>query len=98
MHIISFKKLKDFFTKDPNARIAMQDWFKGAKNADWRNFSDMKDTFNSVDHVGNGRFVFNVKGNHYSIVAVVRYVFKRVFMRWVGNHKDYTKVKDIDKL
>lgn len=98
MHIISFKKLKGFFDKDPQAKVAMQDWFKRAKKAEWANFSDMKDTFNSVDHVGDNRFVFNVKGNHYRIVTVVRFVFRRVFIRWVGNHRDYNKIKDIDKI
>ena len=63
-----------------------------------RHFSDIKNTFNSVDNVGNNRYVFNVKGNHYRIVAVVKFVFKRVFIRWVGNHKDYNRLKNIDKL
>ena len=98
MHIISFKKLKDFFTVDPYARVAMQDWYKRAKKTDWESFSAMKETFNSVDSVGNGRFVFNVKGNHYRIIAVVRFVYKRVFIRWVGSHKEYDKLKDIDKI
>jgi mRNA interferase HigB len=98
MHIISFKKLKDFFSKDPNAKVALQDWFKITKRAEWSNFADMKNTFNSVDHVGNDRYVFNVKGNHYRIVAVVRFAFNRVFIRWVGGHKDYSKLRDINKL
>ena len=98
MHIISFKKLKDFFTKDFNARVALQDWYKTAKKAEWRNFSDVKNTFNSVDNVGNNRYVFNVKGNHYRIVAVVKFVYKRIFIRWIGNHKDYNRLKNIDKL
>lgn len=98
MHIISFRKLKDFFERDPQARIAMQDWYKRAKRAEWENFADLKDTFNSADSIGNGRFVFNVKGNHYRIIAVVRFVYRRVFIRWVGNHKDYDRLKNIDKI
>lgn len=98
MHTISFKKLKDFFVKDENARVGLQDWFKRCKKADWQNFSDIKKTFNSVDSVGNDRYVFNVKGNHYRIVAIVRFSLKRVFIRWVGSHKEYDKLKNIDKL
>ena len=98
MHIISFKKLKDFFAKNPNAKVAMQDWYKRAQKADWDNFADVKNTFNSVDNVGNSRYVFNVKGNNYRIVAIIRFVWKRVLIRWVGTHKDYDKIKDIDKL
>lgn len=98
MHIISFKKLKDYFTKEPNSRVGFQDWYKTAKKSDWDNFADLKNTFNSADNVGNNRYVFNIKGNNYRIVAIVRFNIKRVFIRWVGNHKDYDKLNNIDKL
>ncbi|WP_445738028.1 type II toxin-antitoxin system HigB family toxin [Mariniflexile sp.] len=98
MHIISFKKLKDYFSKETSATTALRDWFKITKKAEWDGLADLKNTFNSADNVGNGRFVFNVKGNHYRIVAIVRFKFKKVLIRWVGSHKDYDKIKDIDKL
>jgi mRNA interferase HigB len=98
MHIISFKRLKDYFKKETNAQTAMEEWHKIAKKADWEKFTDVKNTFNSVDNVGNNRYVFNVKGNHYRIVAIIRYHIKTVFLRWVGNHKEYDKLKNVDKL
>jgi len=98
MRIISFKKLREFIDKDPNSRVALQDWYKRASKADWENFSDVKKTFNTTDSVGNSRYVFDVKGNHYRIVAKIAFSIKTVFIRWVGNHKDYTKLKNIDKL
>jgi len=98
MHIISFKKLKDFFETDSQSRVALQDWYKRAKRAEWENFADLKDTFNSADNIGNSRFVFNVKGNHYRVIAVVRFTYQRIFIRWVGNHKEYGRLKNIDKI
>ena len=98
MHIISFRKLREFFEEDPNSKIALQDWYKRVGKADWDNFSDIRKTFNSVDSVGNSRFVFNVKGNHYRIVALLLFQVKRVYIRWVGTHKDYDKIKNIDKI
>lgn len=98
MHIISFRKLRDFFEEDTNSKVALQDLFKRASKADWENFSDIKKTFNSVDSVGNSRFVFNVKGNHYRIVAQILFTAKRVYIRWVGNHKEYTKINNIENI
>jgi len=98
MHIISFSKLREFFEEDPNSKVALQDWYKIASKAEWDNFSDIRKTFNSVDSVGNSRFVFNVKGNHYRIVALLLFQIKRVYIRWVGTHKDYDKIKNIDKI
>lgn len=98
MHIISFKKLKNYFSKETNAKVALQDWYKRTNKAKWNSFADLKNTFNSADNVGNNRYVFNIKGNHYRIVAIVLFQVGRVYIRWVGNHKDYNRIKNIDKL
>ena len=76
----------------------LQDWHKMISKAEWDNFSDIKKTFNSVDSVGNSRFVFIVKGNHYRIVVLLLFQIKRVYIQWVGTHKDYDKIKNIDKI
>jgi mRNA interferase HigB len=98
MRIVSFRKLREFFEEDPNSKVALQDWYKRTSKAQWDDFSDIKKTFNSVDSVGNSRFVFNVKGNHYRIVAQILFTIKRVYIRWVGNHKDYEKINNINKI
>ncbi|HUH45550.1 MAG TPA: type II toxin-antitoxin system HigB family toxin [Arenibacter sp.] len=84
--------------KETNAQIALQEWHKVTKKAEWDNFSDLRNTFNSADSVGNDRFVFNIKGNHYRVVAIVIFKVKMVYIRWVGNHKDYSRIKNIDTL
>lgn len=98
MHVISFRTLRDFFSREPGARVALQDWYRRTKKAEWDNFADLRNTFNAADNVGNSRYVFNIKGNHYRIVAIVRFKYKIVLIRWIGNHRDYDKIKNIDKL
>jgi mRNA interferase HigB len=98
MRIVSFRKLREFFEEDPNSKVALQDWYKRASKAQWDNFSDINKTFNSVNSVGNSRFVFNVKGNHYRIVTQILFTLKRIYIRWVGNHKNYDNIKNIDKI
>lgn len=98
MNVISFKRIREYFEKETNSKIALQDWYRRIKKADWDNYSDLINTFNSADNVGNNRYVFNVKGNHYRVVAIVRFKIKRVFIRWIGNHSEYNKIKNINKL
>jgi mRNA interferase HigB len=98
MHIVSFRKLREFFENEQNSKVALQDWYKKAGKAEWEDFSDIKKTFNSVDSVGNSRYVFNIKGNYYRIVGLVLFQIKRIYIRWVGTHKDYDKIKNIDKI
>lgn len=51
----------------------------------------MRNDFNSVDYVGNQRYVFNIKGNHYRLVVAVKFTLKIVYIRFVGTHDEYEK-------
>ena len=92
MRIISYKAISDFCASHKDAETAFQDWYYKTIKADWTSYADIKRTFNSVDAVGNKRFVFNIKGNDYRLVAIVLFNIKMVYVRFIGNHKDYDKI------
>ena len=69
--------------------FALRDWYKKTEKADWSCLADVKQTFNSVDYIGNDRFVFNIKGNDYRLVAIILFAARKVFVRWIGTHKEY---------
>jgi mRNA interferase HigB len=94
MRIFIRKTLVDFYLKHPNSKTVLEDWYYKTKESEWNNFSEIKNTFNSVDSVGNKRYVFNIKGNMYRIVALVLFVPKYVYIRFVGTHAEYDKIKD----
>ena len=52
----------------------------------------MRNYSNSVDYVGNQRYVFNIKGNKYRLVAAVKFKAKLVYIRFVGTHDEYDKI------
>lgn len=54
--------------------------------------------FNTVDYVGNDRYVFNIKGNDYRLIVVIRFVKGRVFIRFIGTHAEYDKITDIKNI
>lgn len=62
------------------------------KRAEWDCFADVKDTFNSVDNVGNQHYVFNIKGNNYRLIAVIKFTIKTIFIRFIGTHREYDKI------
>lgn len=98
MRVISFKMIREFIARYDDADTAMREWHKKTEDADWSSLSDIKRTFNTVDYVGNDRYVFNVKGNKYRIVAMVIFSIKTVFMRFVGTHKEYDNIDDIKNI
>jgi len=52
----------------------------------------MKVDFNSVDYVSNERYVFNIRGNKYRIIAIIIFVGGVISIRFVGTHAEYSKI------
>lgn len=92
MVIISYSTLRAFYEKYPDAEDALNNWYRATLAADWSSYHEVKQLFNSVDAVGNDRFVFNIRGNNYRLVAMIFFDVRTVFIRFVGHHKDYDKI------
>jgi mRNA interferase HigB len=98
MRIFVHKTLVDFYLTHRSSKVVLEDWYYKTKEAEWNNFAEMKNTFNSVDSVENRRYVFNIKGNMYRIIAIVLFVPKYVYIRFVGTHSEYDKIKDYSNI
>lgn len=94
MRIVSHRKLVEFYEKDGHgdAKVALEHWYDIAEQAEWKNLSDIKVDFPATDYVGNQRYVFNIKGNRYRLVVVVKFTISHVFIRFVGTHSEYEKI------
>jgi mRNA interferase HigB len=94
MRVVSHRKLKDFYETQghEDARVALERWSNIVKDAVWNNFSDIKESFTSVDYLGNQRYVFNIRGNKYRLVVVIKFVMGYIYIRFVGTHEEYDKI------
>ena len=92
MRIFTEKPLKQYADIHPEAKSAIQDWVKIVKESNWSTLADIKQTFNSVDYVGNQRYVFNIKGNDYRLVVVIQFKPQFVYIRFIGTHAEYDKI------
>ena len=92
MRIISKSTIVACYTKHAEAKEALEEWFVKTKKADWETFEDIKRTFNSVDSIGNDRYVFNIKGNQFRLVGFILFRKKLIYIRFVGTHKEYDRI------
>lgn len=94
MRIVSHRKLKEFFETPGNegAKVPLERWYEIVEEAEWKNFADMRLDFPSADFVGNQHYVFNIAGNKFRLVVVVKFVMGYVYVRWVGRHRDYDRI------
>lgn len=97
MRIITFRKIREFTEIHNDADVALREWYKKTQKADWNCFADIRKTFNRSDAVGNNRFVFNIKGNSFRLIAIVLFRMKTVYIRFIGTHNDYEKI-DAEKI
>lgn len=92
MVIISKTQLNAFGNTHADAAEALNEWYAAVKEADWSNLAEMKQRFSSVDYVGNDRYVFNIRGNNYRLVAMIFFNKRTVFVRFIGTHAEYDKI------
>jgi mRNA interferase HigB len=92
MVVISKTKLTDFSRKHAEAIDAVNDWWEKTKEADWASLADIKKTFNSVDYVSNDRYVFNIKGKKYRLVAMIFFDIRTLYIRFIDTHAEYNKI------
>lgn len=98
MRIFPEQVLKEYIAVRPEVKTALQEWVMIVKQSQWTCFADIKATFNSVDSIGNQRYVFNIKGNKYRLVVVIKFTIKFVYIRFIGTHTEYNKIDLFDYL
>lgn len=94
MHVISHRKLKEFYETSgrEDSRVALERWYDIALNADWHSIAEIKNDFPATDYVGNQHYVFDIRGNKYRLVVVIKFTIGRIFIRFVGTHAEYDKI------
>ena len=93
MTIISKTVLNDYCAANPDTYMPLISWYKEVKISDWANFNELKLSFNSADAVGNDRYVFNIKGNKYRIIALIIFKVRTVLFYSLGRTKNMIKLK-----
>ena len=92
MKVINQSKIAEFASQHADAVRALNNWLKTIKEAKWEKHADLKQIFPSADYVGNSRYVFNIKGNNYRIVAVIVFIDELAAIRFIGTHQQYEKI------
>jgi mRNA interferase HigB len=90
MHIISRKRLVLFARVHPDSEVALDTWYRCAKTAEWQNLVELRESYPSADLVGIYT-VFNIKDNHYRLIAEINYRSGTIFVRDILTHAEYDK-------
>ncbi len=86
MHVISEKKLPEFWEQYPEAEPPLQDRRRTAEQATWECFADVREVYPQANQVGRCT-VFNIAGNKFRLVVVIHFNRGKVYVRHVMTHR-----------
>ncbi len=89
MHVLSSKRLREFWQVHPDAESPLRGWYRIAKKAEWSSFPELRTAFGKrADRVGD-LTVFAIGGNKYRLIAAIHYNRGKVFVQHVLTHAEY---------
>lgn len=91
MKVYGLDKLEAFKKRHASARGPLNTWLAEARAAQWRRWSDIKGQFPRASWLGGGRVVFDIKGNDFRLLALVRFGLGMVVIERIGTHAEYSK-------
>jgi len=95
MRIIALSTLKAFWEENPEYQDAKEPtlaWYRHALRADWSSPAEAKQDFGNASILKDGRVVFNIAGNKYRLVVWINYIYRVVYIRFIGTHVQYDKI------
>lgn len=102
LRIITQKRLLGYGEKHARARSSLQRWHDIVHAAKWEDFSDIRRTFRSADHVrvksGRTVVVFNIGGNEFRLITAIHFNTANVYVLRLLTHAECDKNRWKDEL
>jgi mRNA interferase HigB len=90
MHVISYRRLREFSGQHADCSEALDNWFKVVNKASWPNLIAVQAIFPKAEAVGNFT-IFNIKGNKYRLIVSIDYERQLMYIKYVLTHAEYDK-------
>lgn len=92
VRLISKAHLERMIVRYPQAAGGLRFWYHGIISSDFAHLAALQEVFASADHIAGDRVVFNIKGNHFRLVAAIDFARQVVYFKWFGTHKEYDRI------
>jgi mRNA interferase HigB len=92
VRIISKAAINEFSKMHKDAVESLLHWYGVTRRAAWRHLVDVRADFPHADAVDIFT-VFNISGNKYRLVSVIKYRWRIVYIRHILMHAEYDEGK-----
>lgn len=98
MRLFTKATLRNFWRIYPDSKSSLEFWYETVEKTTFKTPNDVIMHFNNADIVGNNRIVFNITQNKYRLIVKFEYHRHLAFVRFIGTHKEYNKITDIQNI
>jgi mRNA interferase HigB len=92
VRIISKAAITEFSTTHTDALEPLLHWHSVTRRAAWQHLADLHADFPHADRVVIFT-VFNIGGNKYRLISVIKYKWRIVYIRHILTHAEYDEGK-----
>jgi len=90
MRIVSRKAIREAAVEHSDWAASLNAWYKIARNADWKNFSEVRNSWRNSDVAG--RFVvFDISHNRCRLITTIKYRWRMIYIRHILSHAEYER-------
>ncbi len=99
MRIISRKAFRLVWNRPgrSDAEQPLRAWIDHVKREDGSSPAEVRRSFRNASIVGKQRIVFNIAGNKYRLVAKANYLYRILYVRFIGTHAEYDRM-DVEEI
>ena len=92
MVVMHRKTIRDYAADNAPSAASLEEWYRIATAADWASFTELRNDMPATDLIGGDRFVFNIKDNHYQLLAALLFKTRTMLIRGIFTHAEYSKL------
>jgi mRNA interferase HigB len=90
VNVVSRKALKNFAKAHILAAEPLDNWYRRARKAKWKDLAEVRLDYPHADPVGKCT-VFNIGGNKFRLITKISYVGQAIYIKRVLTHREYSK-------
>ena len=98
MKIYSKGTLRKFWEQNPDSKPSLETWYAIIEKMAFNTPGEISRFFKDADSLKNNRMIFDICHNKYRLVVKFEYQFQSAYIRFIGTHKEYDKIKDIHNI
>ena len=92
MRVIARNSLVDFWSKHPEAKVALERWFNLVRAAHWTSTDEVQRAAPKSKVLNRERVRFEVAGGNYRLVVAFDFRRQVAFVKFIGTYGEYDRI------